>query len=108
MKAFSIAACLGISSVFASEDEGRWNYSTKTTTVIWKALADGETPIWSIISYSAFDADNGIEYFRLEHELEYDIKSTDKVTFELNFLVDQDQWTNKEVIMEDVVRCQVI
>ena len=109
MKSFSFA-CLAIQSVFASEDAGRWVYSYgtdpsgKTSTKIIEATGLD----WTVYSYSAYDADNGYEYFRLEHELTADIKSTDKVTFELNFLVSQDKWRNKEVMMEDVVICEIV
>lgn len=56
---------------------------------------------------SAEDLDSGLEYFRIEHELQANIKATDKVTFEVAFTVDTDPWSNKKDIANDLVTCEM-
>ena len=34
---------------------------------------------------TGYEEDSGLEYFRIEHELEADVKATDEVTFEIAF-----------------------
>ena len=74
MKAFASFASLATMAAAAS-DSGPWSYSSSDTTTIF--TSPNSDIIWKLITYSAYDEDNGKEYFRMQHELTADIKSTD-------------------------------
>jgi hypothetical protein len=50
-----------IVGALASKDLGPYSYSALTTT----KLIDNTNVKWSVISYTAYNQDTGIEYFRL-------------------------------------------
>ena len=114
MKGICSFASLAILAL-ASEDVGPWNYSAVTSKVMLETecTADdcttnpGTNIKWTMITSSAHDLDNGKEYFRVEHVLEAPIKSTDKVSFEIGFTVDNDPWSNKLVMANDLVSCDM-
>jgi hypothetical protein len=62
-----------IAAAFAGEDIGPWTYSKKAKLVLYEnGGTTGTTPTsvpstitWTLYTYSAFDEDAGIEYFRL-------------------------------------------
>lgn len=105
-----------IAAAFAGEDIGPWTYSKKAKLVLYEnGGTTGTTPTsvpstitWTLYTYSAFDEDAGIEYFRLQHELDAQIKGTDTVTFEIAFTSGSQYVTNKKVIAEDSAVCTMV
>ena len=57
---------------------------------------------------TGYEEDTGNEYFRIQHELEADIKATDQVTFEIAYTMQNDPWTNKMIMSDDGVICKVV
>lgn len=90
-----------IVGALAAIDQGPYSYSAKTDTTLY----DFGGIKWVVTSYTAFNEDTGLEYFRLEHNLDANVKATDKVTFEIAFTMQNDNWTNKTQIAEDVSVC---
>ncbi len=87
----------------ASKDIGPYSYSATKTSTIY----DKSNMKWTILSYTAYNEDTGEEFFRLEHTLDADIQATDEVIFELAYTMQNDEWTNKLVIAEDVSVCKI-
>ena len=63
---------------------------------------------WTMYTKTGYEEDTGYEYFRIQHELEADIKATDQVTFEIAFTMQNDPWTNKMIMSDDGVICKVV
>ena len=105
MKAFASFASLATMAA-AATDVGPWTYSQADTTTIFTApLGD---VIWKLTTYSAYDEDNGYEYFRMQHELTAPIKATDQVTFEISFTTKNDPWVDKMTMSDDIAICKVV
>ena len=98
---FGFACLIGLG--LASQDVGQWSYSTEASLTLY----DQAGMKWVLKSMSVFDWDNGLEYFRITHELDALIKPTDEVSFELSYGSASDPWTNKQVIAEDSVMCKM-
>ena len=79
MKTFYSFASLAISAI-ASEDVGLWRWSNNGVPdekTILNKTANGHSFKWNMITKTGFEEDTGLSYFRIQHELEADIKSTD-------------------------------
>lgn len=108
MKTFySFASTLALTAL-ASEDVGLWRWSETDTNTILAAGSGSHTFQWKMYTKSGFEEDTGKEYFRIEHELEGDVKATDQVTFEIAYTMKNDPWTNKMIMSEDGVICKVV
>lgn len=99
-------------AVLASEDVGKWRWSNNgepdTTTILAANTAGTHTFEWKMLTKTGYEADTGNEYFRIEHQLEANIKATDQVTFEVAFTMKNDPWTNKMEMSDDGVVCKVV
>ena len=60
---------------------------------------------WTERHATLLDEDTGIEYLRIDHYLEGNIKSDDMVTFELAFTSKSDPFYDKKTIAEDSGSC---
>ena len=110
MKTFCSFASLAISAI-ASEDVGLWRWSNSGVAdevTILDKTANGHSFKWKMITKTGFEEDTGLSYFRIEHELEADIKASDEVTFEIAYIMEQDKWVNKTIMSEDGVICKVV
>ena len=108
MKTFySFASTLALTAL-ASEDVGLWRWSDTDTTTILETTKGTHTFVWKMYTKTGFEEDTGKEYFRIEHELVDDVKSTDQVTFEIAYTMKNDPWTNKMIMSEDGVICKVV
>ena len=67
----------------------------------------GTSTVWKIGVQSVFDEDLGYNNIQIEHRLTADIKSTDVVRFELNFISAGDPYTDRTVMAEDSAVCEV-
>ena len=105
MKNFYSFASLAVAAL-GSEDVGLWRWSEVDTTTMLDKTAKGFG--WTMYTKTGFEEDTGYEYFRIEHELEADIKSTDQVTFEIAYTTELDPWTNKTIMSDDGVICKVV
>ena len=105
MKNFYSFASLAVAAL-GSEDVGLWRWSEIDTTTMLDKTAKGFG--WTMYTKTGFEEDTGYEYFRIEHELEADIKSTDQVTFEIAYTTELDPWTNKTIMSDDGVICKVV
>lgn len=94
-------ASLLVTFIKASVDVGPWSYSQADETELFNANGI----VWKITTKTAYDEDAGIEYFRIQHDLDANIKATDVVTFEIAFTSKSDPWTNKLTMAEDSVVC---
>ena len=65
------------SAALCSEDVGLWRWSTTDETTILDVTGSGHSFVWKMSSKTGYEEDTGYEYFRIEHELEADIKATD-------------------------------
>jgi len=83
---------------------GPWSFSTTDSLTLY----DKSDIKWVLKTYSAYDEDAGIEYFRMQHELDAQLKATDTVTFEIAFTSKSDTWTNKMVMAEDASVCTMV
>ena len=68
---------------------------------------NGNGIVWKLRTYTAYDADDGIEYIRFENILTAPIKATDEVSFEIAFTTASDSWTNKQLMAEDSMVCKM-
>lgn len=109
MKNFYSFATLAVAAV-ASEDLGPWRWSeTAFVTLIDISNTAGDFKFkWTMSYKTGYEEDSGLEYFRIEHELESDVKATDEVTFEIAFRMQNDPWTNKMLMSDDGVICKVV
>ena len=60
---------------------------------------------WTERHATLLDEDTGIEYLRIDHYLEGNIKSDDMITFELSFTSESDPFFDKKTIAEDSGSC---
>ena len=103
---YSFALLAG--AAFGSEDVGLWRWSTQDTTTMLSTTAGSRTFKWTMYTKTGYEEDTGYEYFRIEHELEADIKASDEVTFEIAYTMANDPWTNKMIMSDDGVICKVV
>lgn len=101
MRATSFAS-LAIAAM-ASKDTDPINRSKTEETILFNQ----NNIKWTMYSETIHYLDKGIEYLRLTHELEANIRPTDQVTFEVAFTSSTDPWINKESIAEDIAICKM-
>ena len=103
---YSFALLAG--AAFGSEDVGLWRWSTQDTTEMLNKTGGTKTFKWTMYTKTGYEEDTGYEYFRIQHELEADIKASDEVTFEIAYTMANDPWTNKMIMSDDGVICKVV
>ena len=115
MKYFTAAALFAAISMAAEEDEGKWRYSKPTDDASgydgsWTSqrLIDSGDIVWDMKVSTAFEEDSGNTYLRFKHELTANILPTDEVTFEVAFTVDDDPWSNKMEMADDLAVCNLV